>query len=134
MVVSTNSIMDTIIQPVARPSKRGSYRRHTDEFKRAFVAQSLQENASVSRIARQHNANQVFAWRKLFGEQPQESGSMVCALLPVTVAPPDMAQRVAEQLPASVGVIDLTVGKARLRLEGVVDAATLALVLQRLLP
>jgi len=136
LVVSTNSIMDTIIQPVARPSKRGSYRRHTDEFKRAVVAQSLQENASVSRIARQHNvnANQVFAWRKLFGEQPQESGSMVCALLPVTVAPPDMAQRVAEQLPASVGVIDLTVGKARLRLEGAVDAATLALVLQRLLP
>ena len=128
--------MDTIIQPVTRPSKRGNYRHHTDEFKRAVVAQSLQENASVSRIARQHNvnANQVFAWRKLFGEQPQESGSTGCALLPVTVAAPDVAQPVAEQVPASVRVIDQTVGKTRLRLEGAVEATTLALVLQRLLP
>lgn len=128
--------MDTIIQPVVRPSKRGSYRRHSDEFKRAVVAQSLQANASVSRIARQHNvnANQVFAWRKLFGDQQQESSSTVCALLPVTVASPVMAQPVALQAPAPAGVIELTVGKARLRLEGAVDAAVLHLVLQRLLP
>lgn len=54
--------MDTIIQPVARPSKRGSYRRHSNEFKRAVVAQLLLPNASVSRIPRQNvNTNQVFA-------------------------------------------------------------------------
>ena len=33
--------MDTIIQPVTQQPKRGTYRRHTDEFKRAVVAQSL---------------------------------------------------------------------------------------------
>lgn len=44
--------MDTIIQPIVSPSKRGSYRPHTDEFKRAVVARSLLPNASVSRIAR----------------------------------------------------------------------------------
>ena len=45
-----------------------------------------------------------------------------------------MAQPLAEQAPASGGVIELTVGKARLRLEGAVDTAVLHLVLQRLLP
>ena len=134
--MSTNSIMDTIIQPIAKPSKRGTYRRHSDEFKRAIVAQSLLPDASVSRIAHQHNlnANQVFAWRKLFEEGQQESGNNVCTLLPVTVVAPVMAQPLAEQAPASGGVIELTVGKARRRLEGAVDTAVLHLVLQRLLP
>ena len=124
--------MDTIIQPIARPSKRGSYRHHSEEFKRAVVAQSLLPDASVSRIARQHNlnANQVFAWRKLFGEGQQESGATLCTLLPVTLAAPVMAESVA----GPAGVIELTVGKARLRLEGAVDTAVLHLVLQRLLP
>lgn len=45
-----------------------------------------------------------------------------------------MVQSVAEPAPALAGGIELTVGKARLRLEGAVDAATLSLVLQRLLP
>lgn len=59
-----------IIQPVIRPSTRGTYRRHTDEFKRAIVAQSLRGDSSVSRVAREHNANanQVFDWRKQFGD------------------------------------------------------------------
>ena len=128
--------MDTIIQPIAKPSKRGTYRRHSDEFKRAIVAQSLLPDASVSRIAHQHNlnANQVFAWRKLFEEGQQESGNNVCTLLPVTVVAPVMARPLAEQAPASGGVIELTVGKARRRLEGAVDTAVLHLVLQRLLP
>jgi len=128
--------MDTIIQHYAGPSKRGSYRRHTDEFKRAVVMQSLLPNASVSRIAREHNvnANQVFAWRKLFGEGQLAPATTACALLPVEVAVPALAQPVAGPAHASAGVIELTVRKARLRLEGGVDAAVLDLVLQRLLP
>ncbi|MFC0131829.1 hypothetical protein CR105_27075 [Massilia eurypsychrophila] len=60
--------MDTIIKPGVGPSKRGSYCRHTDEFKHVVTMQSLLPNASVPRIARKHNvnANQVCAWRKLF--------------------------------------------------------------------
>lgn len=128
--------MDTIIQPVARPSKRGNYRRHSDEFKLAVVTQSLLPNASVSRIAREHNinANQVLAWRKLFGDGKQLPSETSCALLPVTVAVPALARHVPEPMRTSPGVIELTVGKACLRLEGAVDTAVLNLVLQRLLP
>ena len=62
-----------------------SYRRHSDEFKLAVVTQSLLPNASVSRIAREHNinANQVFAWRKLFGDGQLAPSETACALLPV---------------------------------------------------
>ena len=76
----------------------------------------------------------MFAWRKLFGEGQQESGNNICTLLPVTVAASVMAKSGAEQAPVSVGIIELTVGKARLRLEGAVDTTVLHLVLQRLLP
>ena len=52
------------------------------------------------------------------------------ALLPVTVM--DMPGATDEHV--SPGVIVLTVGATQLRLEGGVDAATLAQVLARLLP
>lgn len=57
--------MDTIIQPVAARTKRGSYRRHSDEFKRASVARTQINGASVSLIARELkiNTNQLFSWR-----------------------------------------------------------------------
>lgn len=62
MNVSTTLIMDTKIQPVTQPRKRGPYRQHSIEFKRAIVAKSLVEGTSVSRLAREFNinANQVF--------------------------------------------------------------------------
>ena len=135
----TNSIMDTIIQPVVPPSKRGGYRRHADEFKRAVVAQSLLADASVSRIAREHNlnANQVFAWRKLFHEGQLGGTVDACTLLPVAlaaVAAPVLPASCADRSSAPSGIIELTVGRAQLRLEGCVDSAALTLVLQRLLP
>ena len=135
----TNSIMDTIIQPVIRAAKRSSYRRHTVEFKRAVVAQSLTTGASVSRIAREHNvnANQVFGWRKLFKEGLLDTSSGDdCKLLPVALTELPRSQTPlcsSGVTMVSAGVIRLEVGKAQLRIEGGVDAATLALVLEHLL-
>jgi transposase len=130
--------MDTIIQPVISPSKRGAYRRHTSEFKRAVVEQSLRIGASVSRVAREHNvnANQVFAWRKLFNEgQLGDAAAAGCTLLPVALAmtPAPAVPLPDEPCKASASLIHLTIGKAELRLEGQVDMVALALVLERLL-
>ncbi|MEO6559623.1 MAG: transposase [Burkholderiaceae bacterium] len=86
--------MDTIIQSAIGPAKRGRHRRHSAEFKRAVVKQSLTTGASVSRIAREHNvnANQVFAWRQLFKEGLLGAApSWDCTLLPVTLA--DLPQK-----------------------------------------
>jgi transposase len=128
--------MDTIIQSVSRPSHRGKYRQHPIAFKRLVVEQSLQPGASVARLAREHgiNANQVFSWRKLFqeGRLAVDEASPL-ALLPVGVVE-DAAVPAAPTAPASThGTISLEVGRARLRIEGIVDAGTLSLVLDRVL-
>ena len=129
--------MDTIIQPVIPAPKRGSYRQHSDEFKRAVVAQSRQAGASVARVAREHgvNANQVFAWRKRFSDVQPGTHPAVCTFLPVALATaPGMATSAILADHTAPAVIELTVGKARLRLEGAVDMGVLTLVLQQLLP
>ena len=136
----TNFIMDTIIQSFSDPAKRSSYRHHSVGFKRTVVEQSLIAGASVSLIAREHdiNANQVFAWRKLYKEGLLDAKpSQDCKLLPVMLAelPPtsSLPISVREVAAPADGVIHLAVGKVQLRLEGHVDAATLALMLEHLL-
>jgi transposase len=127
--------MDTKIQPVTSARKRGPYRHHSIEFKRAVVAKSLMEGTSVSRLAREFNinANQVFTWRRQFADL-QRTGNEAPAdrLLPVTVL--DASDAADERPPPPSGVILLTVGATQLRIEGGVDAATLAQVLAHLLP
>lgn len=133
--VSTTSIMDTKIQPVIPPRKRGPYRQHSTEFKRAVVAKSFAEGASVARLAREFNinANQVFNWRKQFADlQGEVNEKPAAALLPVTVM--DTRDAANEHVLPTSGVIMLTIGATQLRLEGSVDATTLAQVLARLLP
>jgi transposase len=127
--------MDTKIQPVIPPRKRGPYRQHSTEFKRAVVARSFAEGASVARLAREFNinANRVFNWRKQFSDlRGAVKGIPPAALLPVTVM--DTPAAADEHVLPTPGVIVLTVGATQLRLEGSVDAATLAQVLARLLP
>ena len=123
--MSTNFIMDTIIQSYPGPAKRSNYRRHPVDFKRAVVEQSLTAGASVSLVARKHdiNANQVFAWRKLYKEGLLDAESnQDCKLLPVTLAelpansPPPIGSR--EITTGAAGVIHLALGKAQLPLTG----------------
>lgn len=127
--------MDTKIQPVISPArKRGPYRQHSDEFKRSIVARSFVEGTSVSRLAREFNinANQVFTWRRQFADLQGTVAEESSTLLPVTVD--SSSDSVFENTTPTSGVIVLTVGKMQLRLEGTVDAETLAQVLARLLP
>lgn len=130
--------MDTKIQPVIPRTKRGPYRQHSIEFKRAIVARSLVEGTSVSRLAREFNinANQVFTWRKQFADVQGTVANNGCQLLPVTLleSSDTAAERTAPVSASAAGVILLTVGRAQLRLEGGVDPAALAQVLARLLP
>ena len=130
--------MDTILQPVSRKSKRSEYRQHTVEFKRGVVLQSLAEGASVSRIARAYdiNANQVFAWRKAFNEgRLGETSITDVKLIPITLAksPSGAAEDYKVDFAAPAGTIELEIGKAKLRIAGGVDEATLTRILDRLL-
>ncbi len=141
IIVSTNDIMDRNFRLPELPTKRGAYRRHSVEFKRAVVEQSLAPGASVAKVAQSHavNANQVFAWRKLYKEGKLGRSTDI-ALLPVslieevTLVESASAQNKNDEIPTTiVGMIRLEVGKARLIIEGKPDPEVLSLILKQAL-
>jgi len=69
-----------------RPRRR--HRRWSKEEKRRIVAETFEPGASVSVVARRHdvNANQVFAWRRQFGNQ-RVGGEAPPTFVPVVVSP-----------------------------------------------
>lgn len=117
-------------------------RQHDRSFKADLVEQSLRPGASVSAIALRGgiNANLLFKWRR---DHVRAHGSVTpqaATLLPVCVIPQvDRALQV-RPVPAAVpasrasrlGVIELEIAGAQLRLHGGVDEATLIGVLRAL--
>jgi transposase len=111
------------------PAAKRRYR--SKQERRQIVEETLQPGASVAVIARQHevNANQVFYWRKLYRE-----GRLDVAPAPSQLVPVRITEVVSgEQAPGKfyAGVIVLEIGRARIRIEGSVDADNLRLILER---
>ena len=132
--------MGTNIEPTISDTNRRRNQRHSEEFKRSVVEQSYLPGTSVARLARNHdiNANQIFAWRKLFRDAalPTIAGIDV-ALIPVTLSDPIVTvPSVTPSKPsdgATRGIIEIDVGKTRLTIRGTPDASVLEAVLARLL-
>jgi transposase len=114
---------------VVQPSSKRRYR--SKQERRQVVDETLQPGASVAVIARRHgvNANQVFHWRKLFREGRLDVKPAAGQLVPVRVAEVVSTELAPAKLYA--GVIVVEVGRARIRIEGSVDAENLRLVLER---
>jgi len=108
--------MDATIQPAPTRAKHGPYRQYSDEFKRAAVARTLIDGASLSLIARELkiNTNQLFSWRKRFGNEAPAGGNAPSQLVAVTVLNTPLVPAAAASVLS--GVIVLSV--AQLRLEG----------------
>ena len=118
--MSTSSVLDT---------NAGAKRRNRswpDALKREIVAASFAPGASVSIVARQYdvNSNQVFAWRKLYGDTSIATPGP--QLVPVTVTP-DQSVEGAAALSSDVIEIELP-GGYRIRVSDGVRVATLRLV------
>jgi transposase len=80
--VSTKPVMDTT------PTGRRRNRSWPEAVKREIVAASYAPGSSVSIVARRYdvNANQVFSWCKLYGDDPcPPAGPSVPQLIPVTI-------------------------------------------------
>lgn len=109
------------------PRAKRQYR--SKQERRQIVEETLQPGASVAVIARQHgvNANQVFCWRKLYREG-RLGLKPAAELMPVRIAEVVGAEPSAKFYP---GVIVVEFGRARIRIEGSVDADNLRLVLER---
>ena len=118
--------------------RNGKRRRWSEAQRRQIVEETLAAGASVALVARSHgvNANQVFSWRKLY-----RCGLLGAAgLLPVKVTESARPERSASvDVPAAAGhrsgsgVIQISVGKTQIRIEGEVDRDTLRVVLKSVL-
>ncbi len=119
-------------------------RRHNPAFKHKLVELTRQAGASVAAIALEHgiNANLLFKWRREYLVSPASARPAAQAvLLPVTMAPLLPVGAVNNPAPAmaanttrafTVGVIEIEVGGARVRLRGSVDQDSVRCVLQTL--
>lgn len=131
------------IEPATEPPDQPKRRRYSIAEKRRMVEESFQPKASVARVARAHgvNANQVFSWRRLYlrGRLGEPVRAVPTAeLLPVAIAEPAAVPApsltpTALTAALATGSIQLQLPRGRLRIEGVVDAESLRLVLQCLL-
>lgn len=107
-------------------------RRRRSKLERLqIVEETLQPGASVAVIARAHgvNANQVFHWRKLYREGGLDVKSRAAELMPVRITEENEERRIA---PLCLGTIQIELGRARVRIEGAVDADALRMVLEQL--
>ena len=122
--MSTSSVMDTSLRVKHR------HRSWPDALKREIVAASFAPGASVSIVARQYdvNSNQVFAWRKLYGETSIATPGP--QLVPVMVTQ-DQSVEGAAAPSSDVIEIELPHGY-RIRVSDGVKAATLRVVLDTL--
>jgi transposase len=104
--------------------------------RRQIVEETLKPGASVALVARAHgvNANQVFAWRRTFRKGGLETVASA-ALLPVKISDAITvpAQRREKSKPIRRGIIDIDLGHARVRIEGVADPECVRAALQSLL-
>ena len=115
-------------------------RRRSVEEKQRMVEQTLEAGASVARVARAHgvNANQVFAWRRLYRKGLLcEKGAASTRLLPVAISDvpaSPAAQATCDRARNAIsGTIQVELPKGHLRVTGCVDTEALRTVLEQLL-
>ena len=121
----------------AKRTERKRQPRRSKQERRRIVEESLQPGTSVAVVARAHgvNANQVFAWRKLYREGRLEPEGDTNTLLPVKVSEPPRKARRRSSRDTSVpiaGIIDIDLGHARLRIQGTADPACVRAALEAL--
>jgi transposase len=112
-------------------------RRRSAEERRLIVEEALELGASVARVARKHgvNANQVFAWKRLYESGRLGTPARGMTLLPVRVVEESApAKEPAVEIPPSrPGMIHIELpGRALISFEGSVDPAMVRAVLRSL--
>ena len=137
-----NSNVDRKVKTEATPIRRvevitGVERRRdwTEEQKLSIIAESCQDGAVISDVARRHGLRpqQLFNWRNEF--RKRKTG-LVCggtpAFAPVMIAD-DRSSAAPAETPARVAdapLIEIVLGGATVRTRGAVDAKALAAVLR----
>ena len=145
-MVSTMKIADTNISVPGTPfrvrTNRTGRRTYSREYKVEILAECSAPGASIAAIALSHgiNANVVRRWivqHRTGALNP--SGTATQAMLPITVTPVGkLASHARAQTGragskhSSVGMIEIELEAARIRVRGAVDVAALRMVLETL--
>ena len=100
--------------------------------RRQVAEESRQPRASVAVVARRHgvNANQVFHWRKLLREGRLDVKPTTAQLMPVRIT--EVIEDKSGPIHQQRGVIQIELGRVRVRVEGPVEPATLRAILEQL--
>ncbi|MCY1196854.1 Transposase [compost metagenome] len=98
------------------------YQHHPIAFKRQIVEASLVPGISVAALALKHgiNANQVWAWRKLYNEGRLLDHAAPLLQVDVIESQPDFPT-----VATCAGSLEIVIGAARLSVTGVVDLVML---------
>ena len=107
-------------------------REHSPELKRQLVERALKPGASAAAIALEAgiNANLLFTWRR--EQRDAMATAPAVALLPVNVEGPGTSNSQAAPPRSPSGTIEIDIGRARVRLRGIVDDDNVRCVLQTL--
>jgi transposase len=123
----------------ANPEPGRKRRMRSKLERRQVVEETMRPGApSVAVIARAHgvNANQVFNWRKLYHAGRLNDKGQASELLPVRISenshPEYSSVGRPTVAPVVAGAIHIELGRARIRVEGSVDPATLRAILEQL--
>ena len=114
--------------------RRRRNKRWPSALKREIVAATLVPGASVSVVARQHNvnANQVFSWRRRYGEASEllDRPPSTSGLVPVTITPEPESVGATSPAPTTSETIEIEVGgDCRVRVGSSFDGRALKRVL-----
>lgn len=108
-------------------------RRHRSKQERREIAEeSLEPGVSVAVLARRNgvNANQVFHWRKLLREDRLDVKTSRAQLMPVRIA--EVIQDKSGPVNQQIGIVQIELGRVRVRVEGSVEPVTLRAILEQL--
>ncbi len=136
-----NSNVDRRVKTEATPVRRvevitGVERRRdwTDEQKLSIIAESCQDGAVISDVARRHGLRpqQLFNWRNEFRKRKTGFVFGAPAFAPVMIADDRPATQAAkaEAPVAEAPLIEIVLGGATVRTRGAIDAKALAAVLR----
>ncbi|MGF6963999.1 transposase [Paraburkholderia sp. BL6669N2] len=127
-------VVDTILsEPTQRPGSRKGRPNHSPEFRRRLAMAACESGVSVARLARENglNANLVYTWRRRYlAEQQAEAVQLVPVAIVNEVSsvnePPALSE---SEVVRPAGSIEVRIGRAVVKVDGIVDAEMLRTVL-----
>ena len=107
----------------------------SDDEKRRMISETLEPDASVSKVAQRHgvNANLLFTWRRQAARAAANGDAELVKLLPVMVSDVEAPPAVPVAPPESIGRMEIVLaGGERIVVGADVDATALAHVVRAL--